>query len=406
MLDTFKYTVLSMLRNKGILVWALAFPIVLSTCFLFMFGELDDLGDVEAIPTVVVTDEAYDDSPAFQQFIGALGSNSESEGDEGKSALLAVKYAASSDEALSIMRSSEGTDDPYAGYVTLPEAESPELHVQQGVSSMQSIEGVDRSILVTFMDTFVSRAEFISGAVEDNPEIFTDPGLVQSLFGVPDATEKVDLTANAPVESVRYYFALMGMAALFGAQVALSAVIGLLPNMGPLGARRAVAGVRHDSALAGAILASWVVSFVCLLIAYAYIRVVCGVDFAGRDVSCLLVLAVSSLTATSLGAALAVIPKLPESSKSGILTGVVCLCALFAGLYGQPTMELADTVAAAFPASQFVNPAVQISQALFSLMYYDTMVPCLQHMGVLIIMCVVLFALSAHTLRRQRYASI
>ena len=61
-----------------------------------------------------------------------------------------------------------------------------------------------------------------------------------------------------------------------------------------------------------------------------------------------------------------------EGVKGGLLRAIVCFASLFAGLYGSPVMKLADAMNATVPALQFVNPAVQISQAFYSIMYYDT----------------------------------
>lgn len=38
----------------GVLVWALAFPLILSTVFMMMFGPLDDQAEIDPIPLVVV----------------------------------------------------------------------------------------------------------------------------------------------------------------------------------------------------------------------------------------------------------------------------------------------------------------------------------------------------------------
>ena len=135
-------------------------------------------------------------------------------------------------------------------------------------------------------------------------------------------------------------------------------------------------------------------------------RYVAGIDFGGRDGACLITTAIAALTATALGCAISAIPKVPESGKSGILTGIVCFASLFAGLYGEPTMELADMVSANFPVLDYVNPAIQISQAFYSIMYYDSLAPMIGHLVVLLVMALVLFALSAQSLRRQRYASL
>ncbi len=63
------------------------------------------------------------------------------------------------------------------------------------------------------------------------------------------------------------------------------------------------------------------------------------------------------LDATAFGTLLGSLPKIDESVKGGMLSGIVCFASLFAGLYGSPTMKLADTVKrGGLPAAQLVNP--------------------------------------------------
>ena len=53
-----------------------------------------------------------------------------------------------------------------------------------------------------------------------------------------------------------------------------------------------------------------------------------------------------------------------------------------------------------------VNPAKVVTDAFYSLYYYDSLVPFAEKAGILLIMTVVLFAVSALFVRRQRYASL
>lgn len=87
--------------------------------------------------------------------------------------------------------------------------------------------------------------------------------------------------------------------------------------------------------------ASFVTVFFCLLLAFAYMRFVLGVEFGGRDGLAMLALAACALMSTALGAAIGAIPKISIPGKTGIATGITCFCALFAGLYGEPSMQLA-----------------------------------------------------------------
>lgn len=72
---------------------------------------------------------------------------------------------------------------------------------------------------------------------------------VEKLLDAGDLTEKIDVTQNPPKESVRYFFALLGMAALFGGQIGMIAICRTQPNLSALGARRAVGALspREDA---------------------------------------------------------------------------------------------------------------------------------------------------------------
>ena len=52
------------------------------------------------------------------------------------------------------------------------------------------------------------------------------------------------------------------------------------------------------------------------------------------------------------------------------------------------------------------SQTVQISQAFYSIMYYDTYQRTIEHILILLAMAAVLFAASALFIRRQRYASL
>lgn len=79
MWNTFKYTLLGLVRMPGVLVWALAFPLILSTVFMMMFGPLDDQTEIDPIPIVVVETADDADGQSFQAFLDAL-----SDGEDGE----------------------------------------------------------------------------------------------------------------------------------------------------------------------------------------------------------------------------------------------------------------------------------------------------------------------------------
>ena len=216
-------------------------------------------------------------------------------------------------------------------------------------------------------------------------------------------TQQVDVLRVQASSTVRYYYALMGFAALMSITVSINAVSAARANTSAVGARRQISGVSPARQLAVAMAASFVTVFFCLLLAFAYMRFVLGVEFGGRDGLAMLALAACALMSTALGAAIGAIPKISTPGKAGIATGITCFCALFAGLYGEPSMQLADRVSQSAPWAVLVNPAAQAANAFYDLTYYDSLAPFFATLCVLAVMAAVFFVVAALLMRRQNY---
>ncbi|WP_242369801.1 ABC transporter permease [Adlercreutzia muris] len=409
MLNTLKHTLLTLVRAPELVVWSLAFPLVLMGVFSLMFGPLDEMAAMDPIPIAVVEPDSSPEGEAFATFIDAVSVQGveETDGAEGAAEeplfdVLLVDSASAAEQA--VIDSTAG-GDPLLGYVQLVDG-VPEVHLRDSLSPSGTTDYTEALILTTVMDEYRAKAALAAAMLASNPAALASPAVAVSLADPVNATEQVSVTQSQPSETARYYFALMGMTALFGGAVGLHAVQRLKPNASALGARRAVGALSHGKALAATLGACWLMNFACLTVAYLFLCLAVGIDFAGRDAECLCVTAAASVMALSLGCAVSAIPRVAESAKTGILTGVVCFSALFAGLYGQPTMELADRLAASVPWVAWVNPASQVAQAFYSVMYYDDAAAMVPHIAALLVMALVFFALAVGSLRRQRYASV
>ncbi len=393
MWNVFKGTLAVLVRDRGIFVWSLAFPILLSTMFVFMFSNLDEASSFAPVPTAVVVDEAYDEAPLFASTMDTLA-------EPGDDQILDVREFATKDEALKALEANE-----VAGVISLDNNGDPALSVT-AISGGVGIEQINRTILDTVVNTYVRSADLLASIAKDNPRALADPDAIQRALESGSATVQVSLTHSDPSQAVRYYYALLGMSALFCGQVGLSAICRTQPNLSALGARRAIGATSRGKTLAATLAASWLVSFACLLVAFLYMHVVAGIDFAGREPICIAALAAAALLSTSLGTFLGSLPKLSDKTKSGMLTATTCFLSLFAGLYGQPCMELADEISRNFPLAAAINPAKVVTDVFYSLYYYDSLIPFSQKIGILMIIVAVLFGASTLFIRRQRYASI
>ena len=393
MWNAFRGALAVLTRKTELAVWALIFPIILSTLFMFMFANLDESTAFEAVPTAVVADDAYRADEGFSTLVDELSQ-------PGDDQLLGVREFATAEEARGALEAGD-----VVGVLSVDGEGMPHLAVSpvsdgMGVSTMQ----VGRTILNTVADTYVRNADLLQGIAHDNPMALADPDLVERALSQDDATVQVSLCCRTH-QSVRFYYALLGMACLFCAQIGMVAVCEAQPNLSPLGARRAVGAVSRGKTLAAALAASWVLATACLLAALAY-RFTAGIDFAGREIACVGAIAVCALFSTAFGTLLGSLPKVGFGVKTGLLTGTTCLLSLFAGLYGEPVMNMADQLARDYPLLASLNPAKVVTDTFYSLYYYDSLAPFAGKLGLLLSMTAVVFAVSALFIRRQRYASI
>ena len=362
MLTTFLNTLRTQLRRPGMLVWVFAFPVILCTIFLFMFSGFSTDGVPDPVPVVVVTDSNWRGS-SFSQVVDALSGRSADE------ALLDVTEAASADEARGVVEEGQAV-----GYLVVDAAGTPSLALAQDAAG--GAFEADRSILDAVTSSYVRNEALVKAIAQKDPSVLSDPVALTRALGLSSGIERVRLTHGTPDETVRYYYALLGMAALMAAQSAAIAVTQLQPGEGGLGARLCASGTGRMRMLLGALLGSWAVSMLGLSLAFAFMRLVARIDFSGRDALCLLGLATSSLLATAIGAAIGAAPlRGGAKSRAGMVTALSCLASLFAGLYGEGAMQLSDSLAQAWPPSAWVNPARLITDQFYALYYYDSLAP-------------------------------
>ena len=272
MLTTFLNTLRTQLRLPGMLVWVFAFPVILCTIFLFMFSGFSTDGVPDPVPVVVVTDSNWHGS-SFSQVVDALSGRSAGE------ALLDVTEAASTDEARGMVEAGQAV-----GYLAVDAAGTPSLALAQGAAGglASSAFEADRSILDAVTSSYVRNEALVKAIAQKDPSALSDPAALARALGLSSGIERVRLTHGTPDETVRYYYALLGMAALMAAQSAVIAVTQLQPSEGGLGARLCASGTGRMRMLLGALLGSWAVSMLGLSLAFAFMRLVARIDFGGR----------------------------------------------------------------------------------------------------------------------------
>lgn len=402
----FIHTVRMLVRQRDVLVWVIAFPLVLATLFHVMFANFDEYYRADPVSCAVVADENYHATRAtfFREMLAQVSA-------EGDDQLLGVREVANADAARDLVLSGDA-----AAAITVDGEGLPSMDVSPLASDTLD-QSIVRAVLDRYRQLYAEMKQvFLAQAGAADLQAPPTDAQLEAFAQTPDAdqavqafmadavgTQQVDVLRVASSGTVRYYYALMGFAALMSITVAIHSVSAVRANTSAVGARRQVSGASVTRQLAVSMAASFAVVFACLLLAFAYMRLVLGVEFGGRDGLAVVAIAACALMSVGLGAVLGALPGMPVAGKVGLATGITCLCTLFAGLYGELAMQLADQISQTAPWAVLINPAAQAANAFYDLTYYDSLTPFFSTVGVLVAMAAVFFVAAALLMRGHNY---
>ena len=394
MWNSFLINVKTSIRNTSSLFWVLAFPVILAALMLGIMGNLQDGYSAEAQHFAIVSDANWKASPGADELVSSLSKKPRAGSDDTQ--LLIPTTVASKAEADTRLDGRKDIGYLYAGSDGLVNMVLSDREAASIQSDSTASEGITVSILSASLGSFNQANAARSTLASPNIRI-----LVQS--GGQTYTKQIRLTHIHPSMTAPYFFAVLAMACLIGASTAAEMIARTQPNLSALGARRASSPSPKWRQAAGAFLASWLFSAVSLLVAYIFVRTVCGVQTGGRDPIALIAIAVGTFMATAFGSMMGAVPKLSTETKVGLVIGIDCTLSAFIGLYGSLAMDLNNAIQEHAPIFHLLNPVKQVSNLFYDIVYYDSLAPFARTCGILAIMAAVFLAICGLLLRKQRY---
>ena len=377
MLTVFLYQVLRLLRDRVLLVWTLGFPIVLSLIFMAQFSSLDKAFEATPMSFGVVQDEAYRAAPGLDAVVERISSD-----DADHHLLKKVTHSTTAQAETAAKRGDTN------GYLAVEDGQ-PVLHVTQ-----KGNEAETTRVLRVVMDSYTQRrAEYAALA-----KAGAHPEKLAALETDQAFTRSISVTPSPVKPETHYYFALLAFACGMGTTVALVAVKGIMA-VSPVGARQTLAGLPRWKVLTATLAASWVCVLACLLIAFAFMASVVGVDFGPHMLLCLVAIGVCSLMASAAGAALGTLAHL----EIGMISGFTSLLSLFTGLYGPASQSLASSIEQHAPLLAHANPLWQTARCFYGLLYYDSLAPFARSCAVLLGMTCLFLTIALIRARRMTH---
>lgn len=423
MWSTFLNTMRVNLREKSSVFWLFCFPIILSTMFMGMFGNIGEVYEIHTMRFAVVADANFCRATNARQMLHAMQRNPLRNEGCGNAMEGAAPDTASGQvgselrnllelQAVSNVKEAKGlinADHGVRGYINATEDGLLNLTISRAsVASVNDDTGnsgfsASLNILHGAVGMFNRRAITVTELLNTDSGVFRDATFTKEMGDTPTFTKVVSPTHFKPTESVRFYYALLAMTALMSMTFATTTVCATQANLSALGMRRSLAPLSKFNQLMGGFLASWLCASVSMVVATLYVHFVCKVDFGGRWPVLVLALLPASLTANALGTLIGSLPKLTSGVKIGITTALSCVLSIFSGLYGTGAMNLSDWTQRNAPGFAIVNPTQQITNLFYDLLHYDSYAPSLRTSGILLAMTVLALTLSTIFLRRQRY---
>ena len=412
MWQTFLVNLKLHLREKTQLFWLFAFPIILATMFNGMFGNIAESFELHTLDVVVVEDTAWKASYGAQTLIDGLSSDSSASDtggfakvdSDGGSKLVNATKVGSAAQAKRLLADGtvQGMLQVVDGRLKLSVSQSTQSSASDVMASSSGLN-ISLTVLGNIVDLYNRNTDVVTEIAKNNPTALMDSAVTGSIGSANGYTKEIQLTNFKASGTARYYYALLGMAALMAMSFAINAVTMTQANLSALGIRRSVSPLPKLRQLLAGFLSSWLCSFLSLTVAMLYIRFGCRISLGGREWAAVGACLVASFAASAFGTLLGALPKIPTGAKHGLCTALACILSLFSGLYGQFAMQLSDQIAQQAPVLSLINPAQQITNLFYDILYYDNFKPFFTTAGILAAMSLVCLAVATVLLRRQRY---
>ena len=140
-----------------------------------------------------------------------------------------------------------------------------------------------------------------------------------------------------------------------------------------------------------------------MLILLGYVTLVLKVQFGGRIGYILLTTFIGSIAGLTFGSFVSVLVKKSTGAKIGILIAVTMLCSFLSGMMQQNIKYL---ISRDMPLLSWINPLNLLTDAFYSLYYYDTLTRYGLNMMILMGFILVFGSVTYFIIRRRKYASL
>ena len=361
---SFKNTFRFLLREKAMVFWALVFPMILGMFFKLAFGGISDNNKFDPIEIGVST-SAFEDQN-FKNFLETM----------------------EDEDYFRITRAKDG------GILdTNPDVRA---YIKSKDKIITKKSGIQETIVETIINTYVQKSEMIKRAMEKNPQ--TD---ISKLLNVEDHIKDESRKNMDPINA--FFYTLIGMTTIYGYMWGLYVIYQYEANLSVNAKRNAVAPIKKSVSLSASVLVSWLINFIITLVFIFYLDRALGVDFGDRKPLLILLSLISSLTGVAFGIFIGVSNKKNIEFKINLGIAITMLMSFLSGMM---ISSMKVIIQENFPILGKINPVAVVTDAIYSLYYYDSTSRFYENLGLLVLISAVFLAGSMFFMRGKEYESL
>lgn len=389
----FKYTLKILFRNRMLIFWTFAFPIILGAFFNMAFADIETSEQLDVFDIAIVDNEDFNNNQAAKEAFKVLSAKDSEE------RLFDTKYVTEK-EAKKLLE-----EEKITGYV-LAKGESLKVVI--------TTSGINETILKSVVDEIQQTNKIVSASVENTMEEQAAACVMDINYekiyadAIKAATSDVevkikDISSDNLSYTMIEFYTLIAMACLYGGIIGMVAMNQNIPNMTNIGKRVGISPVSKAKLVLGSVLAGYITQLVGILLLFLFTIFVLDVDYGDRLGLIVILAMAGSLAGLSIGIAIGTLLKVSENAKTGIVIAVTMVGCFLSGMMGITMKYIIDTYV---PILNKINPASMITDGLYSLYYYETLDRYFFDLISLMVFSLVLICLSFTGLRRQTYDSI
>jgi ABC-2 type transport system permease protein len=324
-----------------------------------------------------------------------------------------IKSENVNDSFIDVLNSMEITEDKKLFQVGIESKESAmELMNQGKIKGIIEYEsdltlyfnenGIEQSIIKTIADSYLQKSKTLMNIATINPDAFNQ-GLLEEIVQQRDFIVNGGTGQKNPDFTLIYFYSLIAMTCMFGCNWGFREMIDIQADQSAIGARINVAPTNKFKLLLSNLLAAFTMHFSSILLLFAFLNNILKVQF-GDDLGLILLISiVGSLCGISFGAFVCVTFKINVKVREVILTAISIGGGFLAGMMN---VDIKYLIATKAPIIGYINPSSLITDALYSLYYYETNERVFLNIGLLSVLTIIFVVVTFIKIRRREYASL